>query len=944
MNKLLTHTLILILTACTLLMAQSKGRISGLVVDKETNEALAGVNITVKGTYLGASTDLDGFFLIPEVSPGQYEVEVTYIGYKIIRQTGVTVTAGQSTNLKFELESSVLALGQDIEVIGEKPLMDIEQTSTVRSVSKDDIENRIVNNTLDVISQQVGVVAQDDGLHIRGGRAYESQYMLDGISVQDPLSGTGYGLNLSANSLEEVEVITGGYKAEYGQATSGVINVRTKSGGDQYEGFLQYKSDNYGVFQDRPWSFNTDNLEFNVGGPDPITGSVLPAIGLNLPGNFYFFLSFYTMISDDYTRSTADQLYSSIAPTFNGWLSPTSLAPRQDNNWSGVFKFKWKIDPTHQLIFAYNRSIAINQNSRSLQTNLEYVEPTPGFPYNFSKNLDDYNTYTHDNEQISLTWNQTLDPKTFYEIRLSRYYAHLRSDWEGNIWNDYNMAVDVARLPVEYFTPASDSTKIRVIPGDGFYDYGNYNVWHDHFVKWYTFKGDLTRRQGDIHTLKGGFELSFKDMQLVDILDPWVGDYGATQDVYRVQPADGAIYLQDDLRFEGFILNAGLRLDYWFPGKYADDAVKDTNTVLSEGVRKKYMDETSSLFGLRYKMRLMPRIGVSHPISNNLMLYFNYGHFSKLPKPQFVYAKLGPTSSQSAYQKYGNPALDPETSVKYELGIRYKITEDDVINITTYYKDIFDYVQTVTFTSDRRGFSGITYTNLDYARSRGVEAEFKTRIGRYFFGDVTGSYSITTTKASSADVGYLIAQQQLDEPPVKETYAAWDRPWQIGINAAIRVPAGEHPDLFGLSLFDNWDLSLRFFAEAGRRYTPTELSYIRQSDGRPMYDYVTDQTRVYEKIGPPWSWVDLRFVKNFNVWGMVYSINLEIRNLFNQKNTEISNPVNGGKAYEYGDPVLSSWNDPRYPDRYYPVSSPYPFNPARYRAPRQIILGFSTQF
>ena len=109
-----------------------------------------------------------------------------------------------------------------------------------------------------------------------------------------------------------------------------------------------------------------------------------------------------------------------------------------------------------------------------------------------------------------------------------------------------------------------------------------------------------------------------------------------------------------------------------------------------------------------------------------------------------------------------------------------------------------------------------------------------------------------------------------------------------------------------------------------------------------MYDYVTDQTRAYEKVGATWSWFDMRFNKNFDIWGMKYSINLEIRNLFNQKNAEIINPVTG-EAYEYGDPVLGSWNDPLYPDRYYPVSSPFPFNPARYRPSRQIILGFSAQ-
>ena len=925
-----------------LLLAQSKSRINGLVIDKDTREPLAGVNIIVKGTYFGASSDVDGFFLIPNVDPGEYELEISYIGYKVIIQTGVKVVSGESTNLDIKLESSVLALGQEIEVIGEKPLMDIEETSTVRSMSKDDIDKRIAEDALELISQQVGIVVQDDGFHIRGGRSHETQYMLDGISVQDPMSGTGFGLNLSANSLEQVEVITGGYKAEYGQATSGVINVRTKSGSDQYEAFILYKSDNYGFLQNEDFSFNADNFEFNLGGPEPITSTILPAMGLDLPGKLYFFINVYGMISDDYTRATAGQLYSSITAASN-LFTGTTLSPRQNNQWSGFVKLKWKIDPTHQLTFAYNRSLFVNQNSRSLQTNLEYVEPSPGFPYDYSNNLDNFNTYTHDNEQISLTWNHTLNSKTFYEMRMSRYYAHLRSDWQGKLWNEYTMPVDVSRLPVEYFTFATDSSKIRVIPGDGFYDYGNAKIWHDHFVEWYTFRTDITSKLGTNNTFKAGFEMAFKDMQMIDILYPWIGVIGASQDVYRVQPAEGAFYIQDDIRFEGFILNAGVRLDYWFPGKYADDAVKDTSNILSDGVRKKYMDETYDLFGHRYKLRLMPRVGVSHPISNNLMLYFNYGHFSKQPKPQFLYAKLGPTSSKSAYQKYGNPALNPETSVKYELGVRVQFTTNDVLHVTTYYKDIFDYVQTIPFVSAKRGFSGITYTNLDYARSRGIEAEYKTRIGKYFFGDVSGSYSITTSKSSSADVGYLIAQQRLDEPPIKETFARWDRPWQVAVNLAYRVPPNENPAFFGMRLFSNWDVSLRFFAQAGERYTPTELAYVRQSDGRPMYYYVTDQTREYEKVGESWSWVDFRFVKNFDIWGMRYSIQLEIRNLFDQKNPQIINPVTG-TAYETGDPVLSSWNDPAYPDRFYPISSPFPYNPARYRAPRQILLGFSAEF
>lgn len=922
--------------------------IEGSIIDKKTMEPLAGVNIMVLGTYLGTSSDLDGRYVIRNVNPGEYTLEIRYIGYKVVQKTGVKVEAGKAVTLNFELEQTALALGQEIVVIGEKPLLQINETGTVRTVNKDDIANKPIQNVQDIISQQVGVSHQDNEIHIRGSRSYEVQYMLDNISVQDPLSGTGFGLNLSANAVEEVEVITGGFRAEYGQATSGVVNVRTKSGSDRYEGYFSIKSDNFGLFRNQPWSFNNDIYEVNLGGPEPITSGLLPSLKIKLPGKFYFFTNFFASVSDDYTRKTATQLYSSISPQLTlfgkSLLTPTSLAPRQNNNWSGLYKLTWKIDQTHRLTFSYSRSLAINQNTQSLQTNLEYVEPGPGFPYKYSKNLDLFNVYTHDNEQVSLSWSHTLSKRTFYEIRVSQYWAHLRSDWMGHAWQDYSMAIDVPRIPVEYYSPSSDSTKIRIIPGDGFYDYGNSDVWHDHYVEWWVLKGDLTSNIGTIHTVKTGFESSFQEMQLIDIVDPWTeGGYGSSQDIYRVYPADGAFYVQDDIKFEGFYLNAGLRLDYWFPGKYVDDAVNNPDNILTDAMRQQYEKNTYQIMGRHFKLRLMPRLGVSFPISDNQMLFLNYGHFSKRPKPQFVYAKLGGVSSKSSYQKFGNPNLNPETSVIYELGIRHKFSENDVLSITSYYKDIFDYVQTTTVTGIPRIGSAIFYINLDYARTRGIEFEYKTRLAKNFSGTINGSYSVATTKASSPDIGLLIAQGSINEEPIKEIYAIWDRPWQFSISANYRVPNSAGLRLLGLRPLANWNINFRWFAQAGKRYTPMYFVYNRPGDNRPVYVEVEDQSRKYSAIGTSWRWADLSLKKYFNFGKIRYVFTVEVNNLFNDRNANIINPVTG-KAYKYGDPVPVYWNDPLYPDLTYPVSEPYPLNPARYREPRHIRMGVSLEF
>jgi outer membrane receptor protein involved in Fe transport len=329
-------------------------------------------------------------------------------------------------------------------------------------------------------------------------------------------------------------------------------------------------------------------------------------------------------------------------------------------------------------------------------------------------------------------------------------------------------------------------------------------------------------------------------------------------------------------------------------------------------------------------------------VSDNQMLFFSYGHFNKRPKPQFIYAKLGPNSARSTFQKFGNPDLDLETTVAYELGIRQKFTQDDVLSLTAYYKDIFDYVTTISVKGEGRlsGKSFITYVNLDYARVRGLELEYKKRAGRHLTGRLSGSYSLATGKSSSSDDAYLVARGELDENPIKETNLVWDRPWQVSADLFFDVPEGNSPKLFGLSIPDNWSASMRFFMQTGKRYTPYIATGDTLADGRP--EYLLDSDHPYSKLGQYWHWVDFNLTKYFSFLGMKQAVELEILNVFDRRNTNIINPVTG-RAYELGDPVPPGWNDPLYPDRQAPVEA-YPFNPARYLSPRNIRVGINVAF
>ncbi|MCS7177614.1 MAG: TonB-dependent receptor [Candidatus Kapabacteria bacterium] len=924
----------------SLLAQQQTGTLVGRVVDAATGAPLRSVTVRLVGTTYGAVTAPNGQFVLRYLPPGTYVLEATLIGYKALRQSGIRIRPGDTVELLLRLEETALTLGQEIVVLGERPLIDVEQTQSLRVISQQQLERSAVQTVTEALIQQSGVLLQDNTLHIRGGRGYELAYLVDGISVQDPLAGSGFGVELSPETVQEIELLTSGFAAEYGQATSGVLNLRTAEPSRSLRLRLQYRPE-WRIHRRNPYDrdtgslYQTDRYSLSFSGPEPITRHLLPALGLRPPGQLGVVATVEGASSDGLVPEFARiRLRSSLLPAW--------LARRQDNSLSTFLKLSWQLSPAIRLSYVNAQSMALNQNTRTLQTTLEYLPPEPGYQYQFQGHFDGALTFSALQRLHVLTWQQSLGPRLLYELRLGYAGWRVRADANGRDYTRYSEPQDIPTLPPQYYD-TGDSTRTGIIPGDGFYDIGTAWSWRDHFAYELTLKADLTAFLAEKSQIKTGAELRLQELQYCEIFAPWIPPLGLNNDAFSVRPRLLTLYAQHHLTQKGLVLHYGLRAEAWAPGRLVDEAIDNPAlSTITEERRRSYRAHTVPAFGLRWKLRLQPRLGIAHPITPTQMLYFNYGHFTKLPRPQYIYAKLSPAAARSSYQRFGNPDLNPETSIAYELGLRNQLTTDDVLSIALFYRDIFGYVQTRPVRTDNPRFAGgrfITYVNADYARARGVEVEYRKRIGRWLELSAMLGYSSVTGKSSSADQGLLIARglipDRLTEDPMP-----WDRPWDFQLNLWVQSPEGSPP--LGLSILEGWRLWTRFVLRSGRRYTPavpvidpTTGTQRRLPNGRPLYEL--DEERPYSALAQTYRWWELALSRDLRIALATLRLRVEVLNPLDWKNPAIVNPVTG-RAYEYGDPTPPTWNDPLYPDLQPPLE-PYPFNPARYEQRRSLRIG-----
>jgi outer membrane receptor protein involved in Fe transport len=235
----------LLIISNQLTFAGTTGRLAGRITDAATGEALPFVNVVLMGTTLGAATDIDGYYSIINVPPDNYVVKASAIGYNSVSYQDVKISIDLTTTINFELSETSVELKEEVVVVATKPLVKMDLTSSTAIVGDDVISQLPVTEVSDVLKLQAGVVVSSDGaLHIRGGRANQIAYQIDGVPVTDVYDGSTT-VDVNQNAVQELQVISGAFNAEYGQAQSGVVNLVTKDGSNTYSGNIQAYSGDY---------------------------------------------------------------------------------------------------------------------------------------------------------------------------------------------------------------------------------------------------------------------------------------------------------------------------------------------------------------------------------------------------------------------------------------------------------------------------------------------------------------------------------------------------------------------------------------------------------------------------------------------------------------------------------------------------------------------------
>ena len=493
---------------CTaILLMNMSGKIQGTVSDGKSGMPITDANVLVLNTDIGSATDDEGNFFILNMEPGDYTIEVSCLGYGTKRVANVLVEYNKTSRLSISLEPTPVEIAP-ITVTSERPAVSKDMVGTTYLVRKEEIAHLPVDHTIDLIAFQAAVARRDTGLHVRGGRATEVQYMIDNVTIIDPQTGN-LAINLSKGIVDEVIFLPGGFNAEYGRAMSGVINMITTRPAENMSAGVRGKVER-----------NTDPKN------DYGYGNIESSVHLPVSDKFKGYLSLDVMHTDD-------------------WDPRYQILPHKERDDYSLYG-KWLYGASGKLKMAVSGAMSRSQFDR--------------YETLWKFNLDHYRSDIRKGNMQAINLSYLPDTRRFFQLTVSRLYSHVTYGVRDDI--PYSTFDDFTFLPytsLQWQQPSLNNPFGAYVMRP--YCAGDYPEYGDKTSQVIKSVLSTDMQLHRYHQVKAGLEYVLQDF---NSLVYFISD-SAHQliDEYDYQPTEYSVYLQDNIDYKGLYAKIGCRYDYF---------------------------------------------------------------------------------------------------------------------------------------------------------------------------------------------------------------------------------------------------------------------------------------------------------------------------------------------------------------------------------------------